>query len=89
VPRLVYSKEVIVKIVILREYDKKSFREIARELARRGIEISHKTVRKIYEQYLILATDKIEEDTLKKIREVGCAIIAIDGVQPEKGKASL
>lgn len=88
-PRLVYDKKVIAEIVILREYDKKSFREIARELAKRGIEISHETVRKIYEQYLILAADKIEEDTLKKIRELGCAIIAIDGVQPEKGKASL
>ena len=88
-PRLAYSKEVIAEIVILRERDKKSFREIAKELNKRGIQISHETARKIYEQYLILAADKIEEDTLKKIKEIGCAIIAIDGVQPEKGKASL
>ena len=88
-PKLTYSLEVIAEIIIMREHHNKSLREIANELTQRGIRICYETVREIYEQYLILAADKIEKETLKMVRELGQAIIAIDGVQPEKGKASL
>jgi len=88
-PRLTYSKEVIAEIIIMREKERKALREIQAELAKRGIQISHEAIRKIYKQYLILAADKIAENIVREIRKLGCAVIAIDGVQPEKGKASL
>jgi len=73
----------------MRERERKALREIKAELEELGVQISHETVRKIYAQYLILAADEIAERTLVEIRRLGCAVIGIDGVQPEKGKATL
>lgn len=87
-----FSIDVIAKIGHLRFKEHQTIRNIKRTLKNRfKLQISRSEVDLLYQAYLALTTADRQQNTkfLQKIRANGEIILAIDGVQPEKGNETL
>ena len=87
-----FSLDVIAKVGHLRFKEHQTVRNIKQILKRRfKLQISRSEVDLLYQAYLALTTANRNQDTsfLQQIRNNGGIILAIDGVQPEKGNETL
>jgi hypothetical protein len=84
-----FSIDVIAKIGHLYFKEHKTIDEIKQTLCK--LQISRSEVNLLYQAYLALTTANKQQDTtlLNKIRANGGIILALDGVQPEKGNETL
>ncbi|MCP4358278.1 MAG: hypothetical protein GY796_09715 [Chloroflexi bacterium] len=81
------STSVIAYIGWQHEREKRQFKEIQRQLAELGIEISERHVGRLYRQYLALMAG-LNEEKMVRLKETeqekGGVIWAMDGLQPDK-----
>lgn len=87
-----FSLDVIAKVGHLRFKEHQTIRQIKHTLKKNfKLQISRSEVDLLYQAYLALTKANRQQDTtfLQKIRANGGIILAIDGVQPEKGNETL
>lgn len=84
-----FSIDVITKIGYLYFREHKTIDEIKQTLHK--LQISRSEINLLYQAYLALTTANKQQDTtyLNKIKANGGIILALDGVQPEKGNETL
>ena len=91
-PFRTYSIDVIVEIGYLRHEEKRSMEEIHRELRGRGISISPGEcyiLSHVFEELIAMRPVEFDPDWYDAVIANGGIVLAIDGVQPEKGNSTL
>jgi hypothetical protein len=90
-PHYTFALEVVARIGELRYRQQATIGEIASELLKGGVRISIKEVQLLSEVFLALVETVIKDDgrVVEQLREQGGIVLAIDGVQPEKGNETL
>lgn len=81
--------DVIAFMVIRRYSSKDSARKISKLLEERGVSVSPTLVQRFLNRISVLLSLKLTDKALEKLREQGFVVLSLDGVQPEKGKATL
>jgi hypothetical protein len=84
-----FSIDVIAKVGHLYFSEHKTIDEIKQTLGK--LQISRSEINLLYQAYLALTTTSRQQDTayLEKIQANGGIVLALDGVQPEKGNETL
>ncbi|HZS04023.1 MAG TPA: ISNCY family transposase [Blastocatellia bacterium] len=90
-PHYTFGLEVVARIGELRYGEHQTVEEIARELKHGGVGISTREVQLLSEVFLALVESSVKGDPqlVERLRAQGGIILAIDGVQPEKGNETL
>jgi len=91
-PRYTFGLDVLARIGQQRFTDHRTITEIREDLGRRwGVSISEREVAYLIEAYLALVQTEAghDEALLGELRAQGRLLVAIDGVQPEKGNETL
>jgi hypothetical protein len=90
-PGYTFGLDVIARIGELRYQQQAAITTIAHQLTAEGVPISLKEVELLSEVFLALVTTVISDDeaVIAELRFQGGIILAIDGVQPEKGNETL
>jgi hypothetical protein len=90
-PHYTFGLDVVARIGELRYRQQHTVGEIATSLRDSGVSISIKEVELLSEVFLALVQTSIEEDPhlIEQLQQQGGIILAIDGVQPEKGNETL
>src|SRR5262249_23542407 len=90
-PHYTFGIDVIARIGELRYSEHQTVNEIASELQKSGLSISIKEVQLLSEVFLALVETTLKDDpqVVKQLKEQGGIILAIDGIQPEKGNETL
>lgn len=81
--------DVIAFMVIRRYSSKDSAERISKLLKERGVNVSPTLVRRVLKRMSVLLSLKLIGKVLEKLRKQGFVVLSLDGVQPEKGKATL
>jgi hypothetical protein len=86
-PQGEFGLDVIALVGSLRYAQHRSVPQIHRELVGRGLLISQRTVTNLLERYEELVALKLSEHARLRdlLREQGYVILALDGLQPDKG----
>lgn len=90
-PKHKYGIDVMLEILRLRKQGK-SFTEIARELKQQHPKLpkmDEKTIQRLHDAILAIVSQKRRSETIKKIKERGWTVLAVDGLQPKKGLPAL
>jgi len=90
-PHYTFALEVVARIGELRYREHQTIEEIASELKHCGVGISIKEVQLLSEVFLALVATCLTDDrqVSEQLRKQGGIILAIDGIQPEKGNETL
>lgn len=90
-PHYTFALEVVARIGELRYRQQQTIEEIAKELRQSGLSISIKEVQLLSEVFLALVETCLKEDrqVIEQLQKQGGIILAIDGIQPEKGNETL
>lgn len=90
-PHYTFALEVVARIGELRYREHQTVEEIAGELRQGGMSIAIKEVQLLSEVLLALVETCLKDDqeALKQLKEQGGIVLAIDGIQPEKGNETL
>lgn len=90
-PHYTFGLDVVARIGELRYSNQQTVPQIASCLRRGGLSISLKEVQLLSEVFLALVETCIKDDPqiVEQLSEQGGIILAIDGVQPEKGNETL
>ena len=91
-PYRTYGIDVIVEIGYLRHQGKRSIDEILAALRSRGIQMSKPEcygLSHVFEELIAIRPVEFDPDWYDLVIENGGIILAIDGVQPEKGNSTL
>ena len=86
-PHGAFGLDVIALIGTLRDADHRSVPEIHRALQARGIPIAARTVTYLIERYEELVTVRLADQARlrDRLQEQGRVVLALDGLQPDKG----
>ena len=86
-PQGEFGLDVIALVGALRHAEHRSVPEIHRELCRRGVDVSERTVTNLLDRYEELVALRLSGNAglRERIKEQGRAVIAIDGLQPDVG----
>ncbi len=68
---------------------KESPETISAKLKKKNVNVSFQLVRRAVNRLRPLLATKITDKIIKELREQGVVVLSLDGVQPEKGKATL
>lgn len=90
-PHYTFALEVVARIGELRYRQQQTVEEIAKELRQSGMSISIKEVQLLSEVFLALVETCLKDNrqVLEQLQKQGGIILAIDGIQPEKGNETL
>lgn len=91
-PFRTYSLDVLAEIGFLRHEEKRSIPEIDESLSRKRIDISEREcydLVHLFEELIATRPIELDQDFLEKAGENGGIVLAIDGVQPERGNSTL
>ena len=91
-PFRTYSIDIMVEIGFLRHDEKRSMPEIHKDLMARGIEICEREVYElvhVFEELIAIRLVEFDLDFYDAVMENGGIVLAIDGVQPERGNSTL
>lgn len=90
-PHYTFGIDVVARVGELRYSDHQTVNEIAGQLRKSGMSISIKEVQLLSEVFLALVQTTLKDDPqiVKQLKDQGGIILAIDGVQPEKGNETL
>lgn len=90
-PHYTFGLEVVALIGELRYRQHLTIGEIAAELKSRGVSISLKETQLLSEVFLALVETTVKDDpqVVEQLRRQGGIVLAIDGIQPEKGNETL
>ncbi len=86
-PQGEFGLDVIALVGALRHAEHRSVPEIHRELCRRGVDVSERTVTNLLDRYEELVALRLSGNAglRERIKEQGRAVLAIDGLQPDVG----
>jgi hypothetical protein len=86
-PQGEFGLDVIALVGALRHAEHRSVPEIHRELSRRGVGVSQRTVTNLLDRYEELVALRLSGNAglREKLEEQGRAVLAIDGLQPDVG----
>jgi hypothetical protein len=90
-PYYTFALEVVARIGELRYGEHQTVDEIAKELRQSGVSISIKEAQSLSEVFLALVETclKADRQVVEQLKQQGGIILAIDGIQPEKGNETL
>ena len=91
-PYRTYGIEIIVEIGYLRHEEKRSIDEIPKSLRSLGIRMSSTEcyiLTHVFEELIAIAPVEFDLDWYDAVMENSGIILAIDGVQPERGNSTL
>lgn len=91
-PFRTYSIDIIVEIGFLRHDEKRSIPEIRKQLRARDIRISEREIYElvhVFEELIAIRPVEFDPDFYDAVIGNGGIILAIDGVQPERGNSTL
>lgn len=90
-PHYTFALEVVARIGELRYREHQTVEEIAGELKQGGMSISIKEAQLLSEVFLALVETCLKDDqeAIKELKKQGGIVLAIDGIQPEKGNETL
>ena len=91
-PFRTYALDVVVEIGYLRHNGKRSITEIHRELRSAGIEICERECYEllhVFEELIAVRPVELDPDFYDAVEQNGGVVLAIDGVQPERGNSTL
>lgn len=92
VPFRTYSIDVVVEIGFLRHEEKRSMKEIFLSLRKKLIDISLREcyhLLHVFEEIIAIRPVEFDPDFYATVLRNGGVVIAIDGVQPERGNSTL
>jgi hypothetical protein len=86
-PQGEFGLDVIALVGALRHAEHRSVPEIHRELCRRGVEVSERTVTNLLDRYEELVALRLSGHAglRRRLEEQGRAVLAVDGLQPDVG----
>ena len=86
-PQGEFGLDVIALVGALRHAEHRSVPEIHRELSRRSVDVSERTVTNLLDRYEELVALRLSGNAglQERIKEQGRAVVAIDGLQPDVG----
>ena len=86
-PQGEFGLDVIALVGALRHAEHRSVPEIHRELQRRGVAVSERTVTNLLDRYEELVALRLSQNAglRRRLGEQGRAILALDGLQPDVG----
>jgi hypothetical protein len=86
-PQGEFGLDVIALVGALRHAEHRSVPEIHRELRRRGVAVSERSVTNLLDRYEELVALRLSENAgvRERLKEQGRAVLAIDGLQPDVG----
>src|SRR5262245_28928528 len=90
-PRYTFGLDVVARIGELRYREHKTIEKIATVLNEQGVNISLKEIQLLSEVFLALVEAVIKSDpqAVEQLRAQGGIVLAVDGIQPEKGNETL
>jgi hypothetical protein len=90
-PKYTFGLDVVARIGELRYREHQNIEKIADRLNDEGVKISIKEIQLLSEVYLALIETSVKNDPdlLMQLRAQGGIVLAVDGIQPEKGNETL
>lgn len=88
-PKMHAGIDVIYFMLVRNLFFKESPEKISSKLKAQDVDVSFQLVRRVLNRMKFLLALKLSEDILNRLREQKIVVLSLDGVQPEKGKATL